>query len=463
MPRPAAPPTTAIDPPSDVQRDPRPVVVMRRLLTPIVSFVQTEAKGGLLLLTATVIALIWANSSWGDGYRHLLHTPIRIDIGGRGLQLPLEGWINDGLMAIFFFVVGLEIKREVLAGELASPRQAALPIAGAIGGVVVPALLYALINRGSDTLHGWGIPMATDIAFALGILALLGRRVPLWLMVFLTALAIVDDLLAVLVIAAFYTDAIDWTWLAIAGGLMAVLVGLNLRDSRSPTAYLLVGGLLWYAMLRSGIHATIAGVLLGMSIPASPRKDRRRFVDDVQHALDRFKRGHSPGPHPVNRDQAAALHQIVRAVNDVDSPLHRIENSLHPWVSYAIMPVFALANAGVELPLDRVVDALVAPAGVGVVVGLVLGKPLGIAAASWLAVRLGIADLPTGARWTHLIGAAILGGVGFTMSLFVTGLAFDDPANVAVAKIAILAASTVAAVTGLLFLHRVLPRAGAES
>lgn len=438
--------------------EPAPVVLVRRLVSPLRSVLRTRAKGGLLLVTASAIALAWANSRWGDSYAHLLHMSLSLSFAEHTFSLSIHHWIDDALMAVFFFMVGLEIKREVLAGELSSPRQAALPIAAAIGGCVAPAVIYVLINIGSPHIGGWGIPMATDIAFALGVLTLLGDRVPLWLLVFLTALAIVDDLIAVVVIALFYTAQTNVTALGIAGLIVAGVVIMNRRNVRAPEAYLLVGTALWFATQASGIHATIAGVVMGLLIPANPRKHRLHFVDDVTNALAHFQRAYSPGAQPVNRIQQEALATIGQAVEDVDSPSHRLEHALHPLVSYLILPVFALANAGVAIPDGAIGGALTDTAGMGVALGLLLGKPIGILAACWIAIRMGIAELPKGGKWSYLFGASVLGGVGFTMSLFITGLAFTDASAVANAKIGILAGSIVAALVGLAVLHRVLPK-----
>jgi len=438
-------------------REPAPIVFARRIVSPLRNFLNTRAKGGLLLMFVAAAALVWANSPWGDSYEQLLHTELSLSFANHTFSMGLLHWIDDALMAVFFFTVGLEIKREVLAGELSSPRQAALPIAAAIGGCVVPALVYLALNLGAPTLHGWGIPMATDIAFALGMLSLLGGRVPLWLVVFLTALAIVDDLIAVVVIALFYTAQIHVDALMIAAGLTIVVVVMNARDVRGPMKYLAVGTALWFAMHASGIHATIAGVIMGLLIPASPRKDHRRFADDVNNAVNHFKAAVSPGAMPVNRRQQEALHAIHKAVIDVDSPSHRLEHALHPTVSYVIIPLFALANAGVAVSMGEVGDALLRPTGIGVGLGLLLGKPLGILGASWLALKSGFAQMPAGGKWSYLLGASILGGIGFTMSLFITGLAFSDPSYVADAKIGILAGSIVAALVGLGVLHAVLP------
>jgi NhaA family Na+:H+ antiporter len=419
-----------------------------RLLRPFQDFLGNKAAGGVLLLLCTAVALAWANSPWSASYTALWQTTVTAGAGGAAISKPLLLWINDGLMAIFFFVVGLEIKREILVGELASVRQAALPIAAAAGGIAVPALLYTSLNSGGPGAAGWGIPMATDIAFALGIMALLGNRVPLALTIFLTALAIVDDIAAVLVIALFYTAQISWTSLALAAACLILLAGLNSAGVRSTLAYAAAG------LLKSGVHATVAGVALAFFIPARTRIDPQGYVLRIRELLQHFERSGRPGDRVLsNEDQQAALHGIEEATEDVQPPLHRLEHHLHPWVSFVVMPLFALANAGVVLggatppqPADAVT--------LGVILGLLLGKPLGIFAFSWLAVRAGIAELPREVTWRSIHGAGWLGGIGFTMSLFIGGLAFGDPALLANAKLGILIASTLAGITGYLLLSR---------
>ncbi|MCO4762250.1 MAG: Na+/H+ antiporter NhaA [Myxococcales bacterium] len=441
--------------------DPAAVKIVRKVVEPIRAVFQTQARGGLILVLSALVALVWANSPAGDVYEHLLHTELALSVGGHALNLHLSHWINDALMALFFFVVGLEIKREVLSGELSSPRQAALPIAAAIGGVLVPAGIYALVNAGTPTAGGWGIPMATDIAFALGVLALLGGRVPLWMVVFLTALAIVDDLMSVLVIAAFYTPQIHTGPLMVAFGAWAFVLVMNLRDVRSATLYMAGGAVMWVAMHESGIHATIAGVLMGLSVPASPRIDRRRFIDEVGGALAHYRRV-GLGERVEQRVLDGALHSIHHASTAIQPPSYRLEHALHAPVAYVILPIFALANAGVAVSAGDAMEAAGTHCAIGVVLGLLVGKPLGIWGASWIAVKLGVADLPKGARWSQLFGAAVLGGIGFTMSLFVTGLAFSNPDHITPAKIGILGGSLVAAVVGLLILRKVLPPSGQD-
>ena len=430
-----------------------PLPLIERVLGPFQRFFSTSAAGGLVLLAATAVALVWANSPWADAYHHLWETPVTVGAPGFGLTLSLHAWVNDGLMAVFFFLVGLEIKREVFVGELASRRSATLPVAAALGGMVVPALLYSALNAGGPGAAGWGVPMATDIAFALGILALLGDRVPSGLRVFLAALAIADDLGAVLVIAFFYTGALDWAAMGGAAAVLAVLVGLNRAGARRPLTYALLGVGLWLFVLASGIHATIAGVLLALTVPARTRIDEDEFLARAEVSLADFRAADEPGTTVLtNHGHQAALQAIENAADAAQAPLQRMEHALHGVVAFAVMPVFALANAGVALGGGAVAAAR-SPIAWGVVLGLALGKPLGITLASWLAVRAGAADLPTGVAWRHVHGAGWLGGIGFTMSLFVAGLAFADPAVLDVAKLGIFAASILAGVVGYTLLR----------
>jgi NhaA family Na+:H+ antiporter len=432
---------------------PVPARVVRRVLDTFQQFAHAEASGGLMLLACTALALAWANSPWGESYFDLWEVPVTIGAPGFGLTESLHHWINDGLMAVFFFLVGLEIKREMLVGELSSLRQAALPIAAAIGGMVVPATLYALVNVGGPGAAGWGIPMATDIAFALGILALLGPRVPLAVKVFLAALAIVDDIGAVLVIAIFYTENISWPSLGVAAAVLAALFTINRAGVRHAAPYALLGIVLWVAFLRSGIHATIAGVLLALTIPARTRIDRRRFAEQVREGLVAFEAGSGPPSTPSSDGaQQEAIHRIEDACEGAQTPLMRLEHALHGVVALGIMPIFALANAGVRLGGD-LSGSLGSRVTLGIIIGLVVGKPLGIMLASWLVVRSGIAVLSGGASWRLLHGASWLAGIGFTMSLFIAGLALPDERLLYASKLGILAASTVAGLTGWLLLR----------
>jgi len=416
---------------------------------------------GVVLLICTAIALAWANSPWGESYFHLWEMRISLGPAADPLTLSLHHWINDGLMVVFFLLVGLEIKRELLVGELASIRQAALPIMAALGGMIVPALIYTAFNVGTEAIRGWGIPMATDIAFALGILALLGPRVPIGLKVFLAALAIVDDLGAVLVIAVFYTASIDAAALLGAVVCLAILVGLNRARVTALTPYVLIGFILWIFFLRSGIHSTIAGVLLAMCIPSNTRINAMQFSERARSLIEEFDRSETGDLLVItSRGQQEALHALDVATDEVSSPLLRLEHRLHRTVAFVIMPLFALANAGVSLTGAGAV--LASPVAQGVGAGLVFGKTIGIAVFAWLAVRMGIAALPAGVDWRSLFGVAWLGGIGFTMSLFIAGLAFES-ALLDAAKLAILAASAVAGVIGYLLLRTSLPMAGSTT
>lgn len=426
---------------------------VERLILPFQEFFRAEASGGILLVACALIALVLANSPLSEIYGALWRTPLAIGLGGAAISKSVHLWINDGLMAIFFFVVGLEIKREVLIGELASARKAALPIAGAIGGMLVPALVYVAFNLGTDGIRGWGIPMATDIAFAIGILSLLGKRAPLSLKVFLTALAIVDDMGAVLVIAIFYTSEISLMSLAAGAGFLILLAAANRLGIRKPFVYALLGTGLWIAFLKSGIHATIAGVLLAMTIPSSNRITGSDFIERCRLFLREFESSDTTGGQAIDNDrQRAAVQAIETACHEVESPLQRLEHALHPWVAFAIMPVFALANAGVPLG-GNAAAALTSSVALGVAAGLLIGKPAGVLLFSWLSVKAGIADMPAGTIWRQFLAVGCFAGIGFTMSLFIAALAFGGSEELDMAKIGILGASALAAVAGWLLLR----------
>ena len=442
---------------------PPPLTPFQRVLSPFARFARTESAGGMVLIAATLVAIVWANSPWGESYHHLWETELSLRLGDYALTYSLHHWINDGLMAVFFFLVGLEIKREFLVGELASVRRAALPIAAALGGMVVPALIYAALNAGTEAEAGWGIPMATDIAFALGVLALLGPRIPLALKVFLAALAIVDDLGAVLVIAVFYTDAISWSALGVGFTVLAALVLAARLQARSLLVYLPLGVILWLAFLKSGVHATVAGVLLAMTIPARTRIDTHEFLERGRRILDYFDAaGREASGVMTNRGQQAAIQEMENACEAAQAPLQRIEHDLHYWVAFGIIPIFALANAGVDLSGD-LGDAFGSSLALGVILGLVVGKPVGITLFAWLAVKFGMAALPEGTSWKAIRGVSMLGGIGFTMSLFIAGLAFPGaPELNETAKAGIFAASLLAGVTGYLMLRTLRPRTAEE-
>jgi NhaA family Na+:H+ antiporter len=368
--------------------------------------------------------------------------------GSLHLSDSLHFWVNDALMAVFFFLVGLEIKRELLAGELVSPRHAALPIVAALGGVTVPAIIYCIFNAGGEGARGWGIPMATDIAFVIGVMAVLGKRVPLGLKVFLTALAIVDDIIAVVVIALFYTSNVAWVALAAAAAFIALAWALNRLGVQHPLPYALIGVVVWFTVLESGVHATVAGVVMALTIPSRNAINQREFLEQSRAALDHFEKASQVEPLDILSDieQQVAVEALQDGCEKVQPPLHRIEHDLHPWVTFVIMPLFVLANAGVVLRGSW--SSVLEPVTLGVALGLVLGKPIGITLASWLAVRLRLASLPQNVTWRHIHGAGWLAGIGFTMSLFMAGLAFDGQAQLTFSKIGILIASISAGAIG---------------
>lgn len=434
-----------------------PVVVRKpireRLIRPIAEFAQNEASSGMLLVACALAALIWANSPAAGSYFKLWTTPVSFGFGDAVAVRSLQHWINDGLMAVFFLLVGLEIKRELLIGELSTFKKASLPIFAALGGMVLPALIYASFNRGGAAARGWGVPMATDIAFALGVLALLGKRIPLSLRVFLAAVAIVDDLGAVMVIALFYTGEIQWLWLAGGLGFFGMLVLLNRFGFRQPVSFIIPGIGLWICFLCSGVHATIAGVLLAMTIPTRVHLDPVEFTSEAREALEEFESRCEPGNDILmNEERQAAVRELEKACEKVQMPLERIEDVLHPWVTFLVIPLFAVANAGVSLS-GGLAPVFNEGIGLGVLLGLVLGKPLGICLFSYVAVRLGFATLPDRVSWPTMIGTGIVAGIGFTMSLFIAELAFQSEASHDAAKVAILAASVLAGVVGLVVLR----------
>ena len=426
---------------------------VERLLLPFRLFVKEETSAGILLLSATVLALIWANSPWAETYTHLWEIHCSVSLGKFILTEPLLLWINDGLMAMFFFVVGLEIKREVLAGELSTPKNAALPIAAAAGGMIMPALVFFVFNHELPAAKGWGVPMATDIAFALGVLVLLGDRVPASLKIFLTALAIADDLGAVLVIAFFYTSQIHWPELATGAVFLGILILGNRLGVRSALFYGLFGiGGVWLSFLLSGIHPTIAGVLAAMTIPARTRIDPEEFLAKSRKAIEAFGSGDPGEQILLGQKRQAALLDLKVAYEHSTTPLLRLEEILHSWIVVVVLPLFALANAGVSIEGDFG-TALKHPVTIGIVMGLVVGKQLGITLFSWIAVRIGVAQLPTGVTWKQIYGVGWLGGIGFTMSLFITGLAYESPDLISASKVGVLLASIIAGIGGTLILR----------
>jgi len=423
-----------------------------RVMRAFQEFFRMEAAGGIVLLAAAAAALVWANSPWSESYHHLWTATVTVGFGDVAMAKPLEMWVNDGLMAIFFFVVGLEIKRQVLVGELASPRRAALPVVAAIGGMLVPAAIYLAFNLGGPGGRGWAIPTATDIAFAIGVLALVGDRVPLSLKVFLTALAIADDLGAVLMIALFYTADISLPALGVGAAVYALMIAANVLGVRRIGWYGVLGVGLWLAFLESGIHATVAGVLAAMAIPSTARIDKRQFRLRSRELLDEFEiLDRVVDSHQISGEQQERIYGLGAVLQHVETPLQRLEHALLPWVTYGIMPIFALANAGLVLT-GNVGEQLRHPVTLGIALGLVIGKPVGILAFSWLATAVGVAERPAGASWRQLTGVGMLAGIGFTMSLFIATLAFGQPL-LQHAKTGILAASLVAGVAGAIMVR----------
>lgn len=412
--------------------------------TPLQAFLETEAAAGVLLIACAAAAIVVANSAWGDAYHELWTTQLTIAAGGHALSLSAHHWINDGLMALFFLLVGLEIKREILAGELSSPRQASLPIAGALGGMMVPAALFVMVSGAGPASRGWAVAMATDIAFALGTLALVAPRAPSGLKIFLAALAIVDDIGAVVVIALFYAGDIAWHAMRMAALCLGVLIALNRFRVRSLFPYLAVGIVLWFFVHESGIHATIAGVLLAFMIPARTRVDAREYSAGARELLAEFDRAETGDLRVLTSEgQRDAIFALEHVSREALTPLLRLEHALHGASALVIMPLFAFSNAGVTLSglsVDRLTLA--------VIVGLAIGKPLGITGAAWLAVRSRIAALPREVDWTALHGCSWFGGIGFTMALFIATLAFDGTGLLDSAKVGILTASMLAAIVG---------------
>jgi NhaA family Na+:H+ antiporter len=429
------------------------------LLRPVQSFIKHESTAGFLLIACAAGAMILANSPLAAAYHSWWDYEFSILLAGHGISKSLHHWINDGLMAMFFFVIGLELKREVVGGELASPRNAMLPLAAAAGGMVVPALIFVFLNPASPAQDGWGIPMATDIAFALGILSILGKRVPLSIKIFLTALAIVDDLGAVLVIALFYTSDISLLNLATGAAFLGLLVAGNYAGIRSVWFYALVGiGGLWFAFLMSGVHATVAGVLAALAIPARNKIDEAAFISRLRKYVDEFERIPPSDSTLLEAEQRHVVEKIEMLTRAADTPLQRLEHALHPVVLFIVMPVFAFSNAGISLD-GLSFQEIVNPVTLGVFFGLVIGKFTGVVGFSWLCVKMKWAEWPADMTFRHVIGVGFLAGIGFTMSLFITNLAFS--AELAIhAKFGILAASLLAGATGFLILHKVLPKNG---
>jgi NhaA family Na+:H+ antiporter len=433
-----------------------------RILSPFETFLQRTTAGGIVLITATILALALATWLGADAIHRFWGQQFAISVGNRfELKLSWHYWVNDGLMALFFLLVGLELKREILVGELASLKDAALPIMAAVGGMAIPAFIYIAFNLNTPTASGWGIPMATDIAFAVGILVLLGERIPKNLIIFLMALAIADDLGAVLVIALFYTSTLNINALVAASMLFSLLLLFNGGGIRHLLPYALVGAVLWYAVLISGVHATIAGILLALAIPARPAcrpKDFHQQITELNAAFGEEWDADTPNETLINHRLASIAAAMKHRANAAQSPLQRMEHNLSSWVTFIIIPIFALSNAGIDLADIKWGSALSEKVTLGVVFGLVLGKFAGISLFSWVAVYVGLGRLPAGVAWKHLLGAAWLGGIGFTMSLFISQLAFIDSLYIEQAKLGILLASVISAIFGLVWLYSAADR-----
>jgi Na+:H+ antiporter, NhaA family len=430
-----------------------------RLQTSFQDFFASSTSGGIVILTFTAIAMLWANGPWAASYQALLHAPLELTLGSLHMHFTFEHFVNDALMVIFFLTVGIEIKRELLIGELSSLKKAMLPMIGAVFGMIGPAVIYVAFNVGTPALRGWGVPVATDIAFALGILALVGPRVPIGLKVFLAALAIVDDLLSVLVIALFYSSDLNGTMLLWAVIVTIILYTGNRLGIRWLPFYGILGIILWFFVFNSGIHATIAGVALALTIPVRSKIDRESFFNQARDLINDVLR--RPERDGYEATQADAINALEELSENVQAPSARIEHSLQPYVSFVIMPIFALANSGVVLT-PSMVSGLLSPVSLGIALGLFVGKQVGVTLAAWLSVRLGWAELPDGTTLQHIYGVSLLCGVGFTMALFVAHLAFIAPENLELAKLSILIGSTTSAITGFILLRRWLPESPAR-
>lgn len=426
----------------------------RKISTPFEHFLHAQTTTGLILMFMTVLALILANSTWAEAYTHFFHTKIDLTVGEWKLSNSIHHWINDGLMAIFFFIIGLEIKREVMVGELSNFKVAILPILAAVGGMVFPALIYMSINADTEGAAGWGIPMATDIAFAISALVLLGKRVPPALVTFLVALAIVDDLGAVLVIALFYTEQIHTLPLMLAGVMFLIMVVFNRFGIHMILPYFIVGLFMWFFMLDSGVHATIAGVIAALAIPSKPKRLPGSFRQDARVLLDEYASYTVDKEQGMNERQKAILLKLEDNINEIGTPAARLENDLHLPVALIVIPLFALANAGIAIDFNSISSTIVTPVSMGIIAGLILGKVLGIFGIAWLAIKLKVAALPKGSTMNQIFGVAFLGGIGFTMSIFVADLAFTGNAELIFqAKVGILAASLFAGLFGYVWLR----------
>ncbi|PAF51031.1 sodium/proton antiporter NhaA [Helicobacter sp. 13S00477-4] len=425
------------------------------LINVFLSFIKSESFGGIFLFISAVLAMVIANSTLNSYYFDFWHTEFGFQFGEHFVGFSIHHWINDVLMALFFLMVGLEIKREILFGELAGFKKAAFPAIAALGGMIAPGLIYYLLNAGSESSHGFGIPMATDIAFALGVIMLLGKRVPIALKVFLVTLAVADDLGAIIIIAVFYTTGLKLLWLLCAIGVVMILILLNKMNIKNLIPYMVLGVLLWFTIHNSGIHATIAAVILAFCIPISPKKQSKDFSNLIKTLGESFQSKTTKEQYPTEEE----IHTIKKKLKTIQSPLGKLEHTLQPWCAYFIMPLFAFANAGVNIggDINFNIDHIL----LGVVLGLVIGKPLGIFIITFLCEKIGIATRPKGINWGHILGAGMLAGIGFTMSMFVSNLAFSHPESMEVSKIAILGGSLISGMIGvvyLIFLSKINPK-----
>ena len=426
----------------------------KKVYTPFEHFLHSQTTTGLVLIIMTVLALIVANSPLNEAYQHLIHTKISLSIGSLEIKHSLHHWINDGLMAVFFFLIGLEIKREILVGELSNIKVAILPILAAIGGMVIPALIYTSLNSGSAGANGWGIPMATDIAFAISALVLLGKRVSPALVTFLVALAIVDDLGAVLVIALFYTSQINMEFLLLAGGMFLMMLALNRFGIRAMLPYFIIGLFMWFFMLESGVHATIAGVIAAFAIPSKPKLPPVDFANHTKNLIEEYENYPVATDHTMHEKQKALLQNIKDRIDAVTSPAAQLEQALHLPVSLVIIPIFAFANAGISIDFSSIDKIIFEPVSLGIILGLLGGKILGIAGVAFVSIKAGIAKLPQNSSMSQIFGVAALGGIGFTMSIFVADLAFiNSPELIFQAKVGILTASLLAGTLGFIWLR----------
>ncbi len=424
-----------------------------KIATPFEHFIHAQTTTGLILMFMTVLALVLANTPLTETYVNFFHTKVDLTVGSWKLSHTIHHWINDGLMAIFFFIIGLEIKREILVGELSHIKVAILPILAAVGGMIFPALIYSSINSGGAGAAGWGIPMATDIAFAISALVLLGKRIPVALVTFLVALAIVDDLGAVLVIAIFYTEQINLLPLVLAGISFFILISFNRFGIHMILPYFIVGLFMWFFMLESGVHATIAGVIAAMAIPSKPKQTPVDFSDETKRLLEEYSNYPVATDHVMHEKQKAILINIQDRIDAVGTPSSRLERGLHLPVALIIIPLFALANAGISIDFSSINSTILEPISLGIIIGLIFGKVIGIFGVSWLAIKLNIAKLPQNSTMSQIFGVSFLGGIGFTMSIFVADLAFiGDTELIFQAKIGILTASLFAGLFGFFWL-----------